>query len=38
MFVEIAKGLGIRSVLHTDYGSTCAKLASFGLEGHESRS
>jgi putative hydrolase of the HAD superfamily len=36
MFVQIAEGLGIRSVLHTDYKSTCAKLASFGLriEGH----
>jgi starch phosphorylase len=37
-----AQGLGIRSILHTDYRSTCAKLASFGLyldEGviHESR-
>ena len=32
MFVKIAEGLGIRSVLHTDYESTCAKLASFGLE------
>jgi putative hydrolase of the HAD superfamily len=32
MFVEIAEGLGIRSILHTDYKSTCAKLASFGLE------
>ena len=31
MFVQIAKGLGIRSILHTDYRSTCAKLASFGL-------
>ena len=31
MFVQIAEGLGIRSILHTDYGSTCAKLASFGL-------
>jgi putative hydrolase of the HAD superfamily len=31
MFVKIATGLGIRSVLHTDYRSTCAKLASFGL-------
>ncbi|MGP0073004.1 MAG: HAD hydrolase-like protein [Bryobacteraceae bacterium] len=31
MFVQIAEGLGIRSVLHTDYKSTCAKLASFGL-------
>ncbi len=32
MFVEIAEGLGIRSILHTDYKSTCAKLASFGLQ------
>jgi putative hydrolase of the HAD superfamily len=31
MFVQTAEGLGIRSILHTDYGSTCAKLASFGL-------
>jgi putative hydrolase of the HAD superfamily len=32
MFVQIAEGLGIRSILHTDYKSTCAKLSSFGLE------
>jgi putative hydrolase of the HAD superfamily len=32
MFVEIAEGLGIRSIHHTDYNSTCSKLASFGLE------
>jgi putative hydrolase of the HAD superfamily len=31
MFVQIAQGLGIRSILHTDYRSTCAKLAAFGL-------
>jgi len=31
MFVEIAQGLGIRSVLHTDYQSTRAKLAALGL-------
>jgi len=42
MFIQIAEGLGIRSILHTDYKSTCAKLASFGLwndEGviHETR-
>jgi putative hydrolase of the HAD superfamily len=41
MFVQVAEGLGIPSVLHTDYKSTCAKLASFGLahEGalHETR-
>ncbi len=40
MFVEIAEGLGIPSVLHTGYRSTCAQLAPFGLEvgedlGHE---
>jgi putative hydrolase of the HAD superfamily len=32
MFVQIAEGLGIRSLLHTDYQSTCTKLASFGLQ------
>ena len=32
MFVQVAEGLGIRSVLHTGYRSTCAKLASFGLQ------
>jgi putative hydrolase of the HAD superfamily len=32
MFVQIAEGLGIRSILHVDYRSTCAKLASFGLQ------
>jgi putative hydrolase of the HAD superfamily len=31
MFVEIAQGLGIRSVLHTDYQSTRAKLSALGL-------
>ena len=35
MFVQIAEGLGIRSILHTDYKSTCAKLASFGLQDGE---
>jgi len=35
MFVEIATSLGIRSVLHTDYRSTCARLASFGLQSGE---
>ncbi len=30
MFVQIAEGLGIRSILHTDYRSTRARLASFG--------
>ena len=32
MFLQIAEGLGIQSILHTDYKSTCAKLASFGLQ------
>jgi putative hydrolase of the HAD superfamily len=35
MFVEIAEGLGIRSILHTDYKSTRVKLASFGLQDDE---
>jgi putative hydrolase of the HAD superfamily len=35
MFAQIAEGLGIRSVLHTDYKSTCAKLASLGLQNDE---
>jgi HAD superfamily hydrolase (TIGR01509 family) len=32
MFVEIAEDLGIRSILHTDYKTTCAKLALLGLQ------
>ena len=35
MFVQIAEGLGIRSILHTDYRSTCAKLSSLGLQTDE---
>jgi putative hydrolase of the HAD superfamily len=31
MFVQIADDLGIRGLLHTDYQSTCKKLASLGL-------
>jgi putative hydrolase of the HAD superfamily len=31
MFVQIAEGLGIRGLVHTDYQSTCAKLAALGL-------
>ena len=31
MFVQIAEGLGIRGILHTDYKSTRAKLTSLGL-------
>jgi len=38
MFVQIAEGLGIWSILHTDYKSTCAKLASFGLQNEEGAS
>jgi putative hydrolase of the HAD superfamily len=37
MFAEIAEGLGIRSLLHTDYRSTRAKLVSFGLQNDDSR-
>ena len=37
MFVQVAEGLGIRGILHTDYGSTRAKLAAFGLENDEAR-
>ncbi len=35
MFVQIAEGLGIRSILHTDFRSTVAKLASLGLRHSE---
>ena len=35
MFVQVAEGLGIRSILHRDYKSTCAELASFGLPNDE---
>jgi putative hydrolase of the HAD superfamily len=35
MFVLVAEGLGIHSILHTDYKSTRAKLASFGLPNDE---
>jgi HAD superfamily hydrolase (TIGR01509 family) len=35
MFVQIAEGLGIRSILHTDYRSTCTKLAAFRLRDDE---
>jgi putative hydrolase of the HAD superfamily len=37
VFVQVAEGLGIRSILHTDYRSTCAKLASFGLLNDDGR-
>lgn len=32
MFAAVADGLGIRSILHTDYKSTRAKLTAFGLQ------
>jgi len=32
LFVQVAETLGIRSILHTDYESTCAKLDSLGLQ------
>jgi putative hydrolase of the HAD superfamily len=32
MFVQIAQALGIQSILHTEYQSTKAQLASFGLQ------
>jgi putative hydrolase of the HAD superfamily len=32
MFVQIAEGLGIRGICHTDYKSTCAKLSALGLK------
>jgi putative hydrolase of the HAD superfamily len=35
MFVQIAEGLGIRSIRHTDYQSTRTQLASFGLKHNE---
>ncbi|HEX3673509.1 MAG TPA: HAD family hydrolase [Rhizomicrobium sp.] len=35
LFVDLAEGLGIRSILHTDYASTVRKLASFGLRDSE---
>ncbi len=32
LFVEVAAELGIRGIVHTDYRSTRAKLAAFGLD------
>jgi len=39
MFVEVAEGLGIQSILHTGFDSTRAKLTSLGLlnQGKEQR-
>ena len=33
LFVELAERVGIQSILHTDYTSTCKKLTSLGLFG-----
>lgn len=33
MFVDIAEGMGINGILHTDYESTRRKLEAFGLQG-----
>lgn len=35
LFVEVAASLGIRSILHTDYPSTCARLIELGLDHDE---
>lgn len=35
MFVQVANGLGIHGIRHTDYPSTRAQLAAFGLEDGE---
>jgi putative hydrolase of the HAD superfamily len=32
MFVQIAEGLGIQGILHTDFKSTRSKLSQFGLD------
>jgi putative hydrolase of the HAD superfamily len=32
MFVQVARGLGINGIRHTDYNSTSEKLRKFGLE------
>ncbi|MDQ2949003.1 MAG: hypothetical protein M3Y27_24190 [Acidobacteriota bacterium] len=32
MFVQIAEGLGIESILHKDYKATCAALTALGFE------
>ncbi len=32
MFVQIAEGMEIRSILHVDYKSTCEKLSALGLK------
>jgi putative hydrolase of the HAD superfamily len=38
MFVEIAEGLGIRGILHKDFRSTRAQLATLGFQDNEGTS
>ena len=35
LFIQVAEGLGIRGIRHTDYQSTCEALASFGVQTDE---
>lgn len=35
LLVEIAKNLGMNSIHHTDYTSTCAQLSALGLRNTE---
>lgn len=35
LFVQVAEGFGIQGILHTDYPSTAAQLAAFGLRHDE---
>ena len=35
IFVQVAEDMGIKSILHTNYRSTCVKLASFGFQKQE---
>lgn len=35
MHADVAQSLGIPSILHTDYESTCAKLAELGLQNYK---
>jgi putative hydrolase of the HAD superfamily len=35
LFVQIAEGMGMRGILHTDYQSTCEKLSLLGLQHSE---
>ena len=38
MFVQVAEGLGIRCITHTDYETTRTKLAAFGLASTDKKS